>query len=336
METKPALIVQLEPLMRPVLADPETVILGLVFLAVFSAVLGLAGLMARDPIRRRLAGDLLPRPPSRADGSLSIRTPLDREARWEELLRPVESYFMRGANGSVSNLRLRLRRAGFTHPSAARIYVLLRALLAAGASSAFLVVAAALDWQMPLRESVPIGIGLGVLGLVLPSLGLSRRIERRSRNIADGFPDALDMMVVCVEAGVGLDAALTRVGAQIAPAHPVLSAELGLVALELRAGKSREDALHNFAKRVGLRQIGAFVTLLIQSDALGTSIAQSLRVHADEMRHARMLRAEEMAHKLPVKLTLPLVTCILPAMLATVLLPGIIGIVRHVLPHLGN
>ena len=105
-----------------------------------------------------------------------------------------------------------------------------------------------------------------------------------------------------------------------------------MMSLELRAGKSREEALRNFAVRIGLEEINSFVTLLIQSDALGTSIARTLRVHASEMRIKRMLRAEEKAHMLPVKLSIPLVTCILPGLLTALLLPGIIGIVRILIP----
>jgi len=176
----------------------------------------------------------------------------------------------------------------------------------------------------------------GGAAAVLPGRWRSRRAGRYRRAIARGFPDALDMMVVCVEAGLGLDAALSRVGGQIAPAHPLLAAELALVALELLAGKSREAALRACAARTGVAEIASFATLLIQSDALGSGIAQTLRVQAEEMRAARMLRAEEMAHTLPVKLTIPLVACILPAMIAVVLLPGIITIVRDVLPGLGR
>ena len=323
-------------LVRPVLAQPEAVLLGLVFLAAFLTVLGVAGLTARDPVRRRLSAGVSQPPPRPAGGSLSVRSPSDPKVLWEVALTPVDAVLANGARRGLPALRLRLRRAGFAGATAVRTYVALRTILAAGAPLAFVVAAAAQDWGVPLRDTILIAAGLGALGLALPSLWLSRRIAQRTRMIVDGFPDALDMMVVCVEAGLGLDAALTRVGTQVAPTHPILAVELNQVTLELRAGKSREDALRNLAARVGLREVSAFVTLLIQTEALGTSIAQALRVHAEEMRQARLLRAEERAHTLPVKLTIPLVVCILPAMLAVVLLPGIIGIVRDVLPHLGT
>jgi tight adherence protein C len=173
-------------------------------------------------------------------------------------------------------------------------------------------------------------------GFMLPNLWLARLIGRRQRQIAASFPDALDMMVVCVEAGLGLDAALARVGTHIAPVHPLLASELERVTLELRAGKSRDEALRNFAARVSLPEVASFVTLLVQSEALGVGIAQTLRAHGEDMRANRLLRAEEMAHKLPVKLTIPLVLCLLPAMLVAVLLPGMLSIVRNVLPGLGQ
>ena len=120
------------------------------------------------------------------------------------------------------------------------------------------------------------------------------------------------------------------------PIYPVLAQHFGLVSLELRAGKSREAAMRNFSERIGLNEITSFVVLLIQSDQLGTSMAQTLRVQADEMRVKRMLRAEEKAHMLPVKLSIPLVLCLLPSMVAVAVLPGIIRIIRELIPALGG
>ncbi|MFQ6017197.1 MAG: type II secretion system F family protein [Kiloniellaceae bacterium] len=313
-----------------------TLSLGLVFVAVFLAVVGVAALFwQRDPVQRRLAGDAAqPTDRTRKD-ELSLRT-INRETRWDELLKPLEKYFVDQSEGVESSVRMRLLQAGLVGPNVVRNYFLIRTVLAIGAPLGFLLLSPYLAGDMPVRKLLMMTAGLGLAGLYLPGIWVSSRVDRRQRAITEAFPDALDMMVVCVEAGLGLDAAFTRVGTQIAPAHPILASELGLVALELRAGKSREDALRNFAKRVGLREVSSFVTLLVQSDALGTSVAQTLRVHAEEMRSARMLRAEEMAHKLPVKLTIPLVTCILPAMLAVVLLPGMITIIRDILPHLGS
>ena len=189
---------------------------------------------------------------------------------------------------------------------------------------------------MDLQDIALVAGALGFVGLYLPGFWLSRGISHRQAAVAEGFPDALDMMVVCVEAGLGLDAAFTRVGTHIAKARPIVATHLGLVALELRAGKSREEALRNMAERIGLEEIKSFTTLLIQSDALGASISQTLRIYSEEMRMKRVMRAEEKAHKVPVLLSIPLVTCILPAMLTVLLLPGVILILRSVIPSMGG
>ena len=264
-----------------------------------------------------------------------LRSTRQMESQWDEILRPIEKYFMDQKDGSQSGLRMRMLQAGFVGPNVVRNYFLIRTLLAISVPTAFLFFLPMIAVDMSAKKIMITTIGLALAGLYLPGIWISSRVDRRQQALGEAFPDALDMMVVCVEAGLGLDAAFTRVGTQIAPAHPILAMELGIVALELRAGKTREDALRNFSKRIGLREVSSFVTLLIQSDALGASIGKTLRVHAEEMRIHRMLRAEEMAHKLPVKMTFPLVTCILPTMFVAVMLPGIISLVRDLMPALG-
>jgi tight adherence protein C len=138
------------------------------------------------------------------------------------------------------------------------------------------------------------------------------RISSRKDKIQRGLPDALDLMVVCVEAGTGLDAALNRTAEEMKKTNSVLAEELGLVNLEIRAGKTRQDALKNLAWRTDLEDISNLTTLLIQTERFGTSIAQALRVHSDFMRTKRFQRAEELAQKMPIKLLFPLVLFILP------------------------
>ena len=314
-----------------------TLLLGLIFIAVMLGVLGVAALFGRDPVQRRLSGDA-PRQSTKRRGKDDVpvlRSTQQRDSHWDEILRPLEKYFIDQKEGAQSSLRLRMLQAGFVGPNVVRNYFLIRTLLAIGVPTVFLFLLPMIAGDMSIKKIMLATAALGLAGLYLPGIWISSRVDRRQRAIAEAFPDALDMMVVCVEAGLGLDAAFTRVGTQIAPAHPILAMELGFVALELRAGKSRADALRNFAKRIGLREVSSFVTLLLQSDALGASIGQTLRVHAGEMRANRMLRAEEMAHKLPVKLTFPLVTCILPTMFLAVMLPGVITLIRVLIPALG-
>ena len=174
------------------------------------------------------------------------------------------------------------------------------------------------------------------LGLYLPVLYVRVRANRRMEEIINGFPDALDLMLVCVEAGLGLEAAFARVGMEMTDSHPRLAEQLGAVVLEMRAGRNREDALRRMADRAGADEVRAFATLLIQSTKLGSSIAQTLRVYASEMRERRRLRAEEKAHRLPVLLSIPLVACMLPVMIGVLMLPAAIRVVRAVLPALAG
>jgi tight adherence protein C len=172
------------------------------------------------------------------------------------------------------------------------------------------------------------------LGLYVPSLFIRAKADRRERQIINAFPDALDLMLVCVEAGLALESAFDRVGKEMALTHPLLAEQLGTVVLELRAGRSREDALRRMAERTGADEIRAFATLLIQSTNLGTSVAQTLRVYASEMRERRRMRAEEKAHRLPVLLSVPLVACMLPVMIGVLMLPAVIRVIRVLVPAL--
>lgn len=171
-----------------------------------------------------------------------------------------------------------------------------------------------------------------VMGFLLPDVFLILRVRIRKREIFNGFPEALDLMVVCVEAGLALDAAIGKVAAEIGHSCPDLGDELHLTTLELRAGVSREAALRNLAARTGVEDIDALVAMLIQADRFGTSIADSLRVHADGMRTKRMLRAEEAAQKLPVKLVFPVVFLIFPALFLVLLGPAVLTITKILVP----
>jgi tight adherence protein C len=175
---------------------------------------------------------------------------------------------------------------------------------------------------------------LALFGFYLPNIWLNIKIARRREKILEGFPDALDLMVVCVEAGMGLDAAINRVGEEMKLNNKVVSEEFNLVSLELRAGKLRRDALRNLAMRTDLEDVHSLVSLLIQTDKFGTSMAQALRVYSDAMRTRRSQRAEELAAKLPVKLLLPLIFFIFPSLFITIIGPAVVKISRILLPTL--
>ena len=165
-------------------------------------------------------------------------------------------------------------------------------------------------------------------GYYIPEIWLKIKIKLRKEKIVDGFPDTLDLLLVCVEAGMSLDAAINRVGQEMRVSSKIISDELRLTNLELNAGKSRREALRNFAERTDVEDVSSLVSLLIQTDRFGTSIADALRVHADSMRKERYQRAEERAMKIPVKILLPLMVFIFPVLLIIVMGPPFINAYR--------
>ena len=185
--------------------------------------------------------------------------------------------------------------------------------------------------QNPTLRIVFLG-GCGFAGFFVPGLILDFLITKRQECLRLSLPDALDMMVICVEAGLGLDQAVQKVSEELAITHPEICEELGVITLEMRAGKRRAEALRNLADRTGEPELRKLVAILIQTDRFGTSIAESLRTHSDFMRIRRRQEAEERAGKVGVKLVFPIFFCILPAMLIVVAGPGILQIVKSLFP----
>jgi len=166
----------------------------------------------------------------------------------------------------------------------------------------------------------------GIVSFFLPDFFLDRKASKRRLAFEEGFPDAMDMLVVCVEAGLGLDAAIQRVGKEMVASHQELAVEFSLISLELRAGKGRAAALRSLAERTGLDDVRALTSILIQAEHFGTSIAEALREHSNEMRTLRLQRAKERAAKLPVKLIFPIIFFIFPALFLVVLGPALVRI----------
>jgi tight adherence protein C len=195
---------------------------------------------------------------------------------------------------------------------------------------------AALVFASGIYRSNPLMILLtaAVAGYLLPELWLGRRVRARQQRLRKGLPDALDLLVLCIEAGLGLDQALLRVSEELQITHRELSEELQLVNLEMRVGKTRLDALRELARRTGLEDIKALVAMLIQTERFGTSIAQSLRVHGDDLRVRRRQRAEEMGAKTSVKMVPPLVFFIFPALMVVILGPAVLTLLRQLMPTL--
>jgi tight adherence protein C len=182
------------------------------------------------------------------------------------------------------------------------------------------------------RPNVPMALAGCAMGYLLPSMALGRLAKRRQHRIRLGLPDALDLLVVSVEAGLGLDQAILRVSDELAFAHPDLCDELRLINLELRAGKNRSEALHNLGERTGVDDVVSLVAMLVQTDKFGTSVAQSLRVHSETSRTKRRQRAEEAAAKTGVKMVFPLVFCIFPAIWVVTIGPAAIKFIQVLMP----
>ena len=302
-----------------------SVSLALLFAAVVTVTFAVSGMLRPNPANRRLAR-------GRHAGAANL-TEVERGSFWNGVMARLEKRV--GLDQEErSKLRVKLMRAGFLSTHAARNFYVIRIVLGFGLPAAWLLSLPFISRELEFAYVLLGAAVVAAIGLYAPAIWLALRTSSYQRAITESFPDALDMMMVCVEAGLGLDAAFDRVGRQVARAHPELATQFGLVSLELRAGKGREEALRNLAQRVGLEEVQSFTSLLIQSDRLGTSISQTLRVYSDEMRARRALRAEEQAHKLPVKLSIPLVTFILPSMLAVVMLPAVIIVIRVLMPAL--
>ena len=238
------------------------------------------------------------------------------------------------SEGGASQLQKNLLRAGYRREGASVIFLGLKAFLAIVFLGASVLIKLWVLKNISSFHFILLCILLAYIGFYLPNFWLRIKIARREEKILEGFPDALDLMVVCVEAGTGLDAAINRVGDEMRLSNKVLGEEFRLLSLELRAGKQRRDALKNLAMRTDLEDVSSLVSLLIQTDRFGTSVAQALRVHSESMRTKRYQRAEELATKLPVKLVFPLIIFIFPSIFVTVLGPAIIQIFRILLPRL--
>jgi tight adherence protein C len=238
--------------------------------------------------------------------------------------------------GELSHLRKTFLKAGYRGSNTTVIFYGAKTLFAVFFAVGFILLKLVILENLAPLQLMLLAILFALFGFYLPDLWLRMKISARKEEIARGFPDALDLLVVCVEAGVGLDAAIYRVGEEMRLSNKTLSDELRLLSLELRAGKTRRDALRNLAIRTDLEDVSSFVTLLIQTDKFGTSLSQAVRVQSDSMRRKRFQMAEEMAAKLPVKLVFPLILCIFPALFIVVLGPAAIRIFRTLLPALSQ
>jgi tight adherence protein C len=224
----------------------------------------------------------------------------------------------------VARLRLKLIQGGYMDPGAVGRFFLFRFVALGGISlAAFAVVFLFGGDSSTMNRVIFIGL-LGAGGYFLPGFVLSRIVAARMREYRNGFPDFMDLMIVCSDAGMSMESGIERVSRELAKTHPALSQNLQLVSIELRAGRALDDALKSLADRLSLDEVRSFGTLLQQSRELGTSLSGALRVFSDEMRHKRMSMAEEKAHALPAKMSVPVTVCILPVVMMVAVIPVIV------------
>jgi tight adherence protein C len=278
----------------------------------------MASIRVHGAVRRRAAGigghagsgsDAMPQQRRKAGPSAA-----------ERIIAYTQKYYGSSDSTDMKVLRKRLVNAGIYDPRGVAYFFLARIVLAVGLTGMAMLFAPghgnSIYWMI-------VG-GAGLAGYVLPSLYLDRRISARRDEHRAGFPDFLDLLVVCADAGLSMEASLDRVGRELADSYPSLCANIHMANLEIRAGRTMTEALEHLADRLGLEEARSFATLIQQSTELGSSITDALRVYSDDMRHKRLSRAEEKAYSLPAKLSLPMMLCIFPVLFVVILLPVIV------------
>jgi tight adherence protein C len=304
-------------------------VLGLLTVAVFVLVSAATALIAtrsrwsRTRVLARLA----------SSGAAAVSALPSQALLWRELVKRIGAV-LPAAPKDLPQVKRRLVRAGFRNPAAARFLQGTR--LAASVCLGLAALAIAVEAEVPIDKLLMAAGAAAAFGYMAPNQYVSLRIARRQNAIRRGLPNALDLMVVCVEAGLGIDQTIIQVAKELQAAHPEICDEFTVMNLELRAGKRRPDALHNLADRTGVEDVKKLVAVLVQTDRFGTSVAQSLRGHADYLRTLARQRAEERAAKLAVKLVFPIFFCVLPSLFIVTLGPVLTRLIRDLLPMMEN
>jgi tight adherence protein C len=295
----------------------DLVVLALVFIPTATiAFFIMRAIRVRGTVKRRAAGIVSGEELLSAGGSHSLRHSGVKVA--QRLLERTTKHYSSMDDKNMKMLRQRLVQAGIFDARAVGFFFLLRVVLAVGLAALAFALApltgyAGLQWPL-------VGC-LGIFGYLAPSLVLDRMIAARRGEYRAGFPDMMDLLVVCADAGLGMSAAFERVGRELGESYPNLSANIHMANLEVRAGRTMAEALEHFGDRLGLAEVRSFATLIQQSAELGSSITDALRVYSEDMRHKRLSVAEEKAYALPAKLSMPLMICIFPVLFVVILLP---------------
>jgi tight adherence protein C len=306
-------------LLKGWIGDPETlrlVVVGIIAgtFIVFGLGIGFLALGATDPIRRRIGGQR-ERSIERGRSLVWINT----------MLGPVASYVLPQNEIERNRVTQKLVHAGYRSPNALQSFYAIKIVLAIVLPAIVLLVS---RWMpnLTMRTELLYILGASTLGLVIPGVVLEKLMQKRMKALRNGFPDALDMLVVCVEAGLGMAQGIQRVADELIVNHPELAHELALVNAEIRAGVDRVAALKNLAHRTGLDDIKGLVSLLVQTLRFGTGVAESLRVYSAEFRDKRMQRAEEQAAKMATKMMFPLIVFLFPGFFVVAVGPAVVGL----------
>jgi tight adherence protein C len=309
------------------LSESNSTMVGvLVFLAAGTlAFCVMAVVRVKGSVRRRAANIGALEPTERAGGGRSLRYSSLKAA--QRVLELTTKHYASGNTDEAKALRRRLIQAGIYDARAVGYFFLGRTALA-------VALAALVFMFVPVAHGGPVhwlltGLG-GIVGYLGPSLYVDHRIKARKAEHRAGFPDFMDLLVVCADAGLSMEAALDRVARELGDSYPSLTANIHMTNLEIRAGRTMSDALDHLGDRLGLEEARSFATLIQQSEELGSSITDALRIYSDDMRHKRLSRAEEKAYSLPAKLALPMMICIFPVLFVVILLPVFVRL------YLGN
>ena len=305
------------------LLGPLGPLMAIGFLGLLLVLITLPTLMKKQRDRFRELKDAQPNAGDEGKKRVLRRAEkVDKLEKFAKFLEPQQK-------DELSASRLRLLRAGYTAKNSVRMYHAMQFLLGIGFLLVGLVYALvkSLTGELSTNEMLIYVLVPCAIGYYIPKYWVDKRVESRQNEIIEGFPDALDLMLVCVEAGQSLDQSIIRVGKESRAGYPALADEFDLVAQEMKAGKERIPVLKDMAERVGVPDVASFVTTLIQSSTFGTSIADALRVYSADMRDKRIMRAEEKANMLPTKLTLGTMLFTVPPLLVILIGPSVYGIV---------
>ena len=302
-------------------AGPLMVVAGLAFLLIVAAIpLMLAG--KPDPMDKLAKSGR-----DRVDAETKA---ILRDKRKNAKLNKYAQYLEPKSAEELGEVRMKLLQAGYRTRDAVRLYYLAQMVLGLG-----LLVAGLTYYLMfidgpesTMQQKLMYIILPGALGYLAPKYWITKRVEERKKQIEEGFPDALDMMLVCVEAGQSLDQSIVRVARELRASYPALADEFEIISHEMKAGKDKATVLNDMGDRCGVQDVSSFVTVLNQASSFGTSIADALRIYASEMRDKRVMRAEEKANKLPTKMTLTTMMLTVPPLLIILVGPSVVSITQ--------